>query len=48
MFNHESLKLKGIIDFGGYVMQANWEKQEGNQGLLTFGVSANEIGRAHV
>jgi trigger factor len=32
-----------IIDFGGNIMSAKWEKKEGNEGVLTFEVSAEEF-----
>lgn len=32
-----------MIDFGGDFMSAKWEKQEGNEGVLTFEVSAEEF-----
>jgi trigger factor len=32
-----------IIDFGGKIMSAKWEKKEGNEGVLTFEVSAEEF-----
>src|SRR5690606_31202313 len=35
-----------IIDFGGKTMSAKWEKQEGNKGVLTFEVPAEEFDKA--
>ena len=32
-----------MIDFGGDFISAKWEKQEGNEGVLTFEVSAEEF-----
>lgn len=34
------------IDFGGNSMSAKWEKKEGNEGVLTFDVSAEEFNNA--
>lgn len=39
------MRIKGIIDFGGKFMSAKWEKQEGNEGVLTIEVSAEEFDR---
>ncbi len=39
--------MKDTIDFGGkYYMSVKWEKQEGNEGVLTFEVSAEEFDKA--
>jgi trigger factor len=38
--------MKDTIDFGGNYMSVNWEKQEGNEGVLTFEVSAEEFNKA--
>jgi trigger factor len=38
--------MKDTIDFGGNYMSVNWEKQEGNEGVLTFQVSAEEFNKA--
>lgn len=35
-----------IIDFGGNYMSTKWEKQEGNEGVLTFEVTAEEFDTA--
>lgn len=35
-----------IIDFGGKKMTAKWEKKEGNDGVLTFEVSADQFEKA--
>src|SRR5699024_8946328 len=45
MNDHEAI-IKTIIDFGGKSMTAKWEKQEGNEGVLTFEVSADEFENA--
>lgn len=38
--------MKDTIDFGGNYMSVKWEKQEGNEGVLTFEVSAEEFDKA--
>ncbi len=38
--------MKDTIDFGGKYMSVKWEKQEGNEGVLTFEVSAEEFDKA--
>lgn len=39
------MKITGIVDFGGNIMSAKWEKKEGNEGVLTIEVSAEEFER---
>lgn len=38
--------MKDTIDFGGKYMSVKWEKQEGNEGVLTFEVSVEEFDKA--
>lgn len=38
--------MKDTIDFGGNYMSVKWEKQERNEGVLTFEVSAEEFDKA--
>lgn len=44
--NDQEVIIKVIIDFGGKSMTAKWEKQEGNEGVLTFEVGADEFENA--
>src|SRR5690625_3484402 len=42
MYKHNCLKLEGIT----MSVTANWEKQEGNEGILTINVSADQFDQA--